>query len=51
MFDFCHNLTRDHVIIKYTNKNFKVTRIPDIRTRVLKYNYNYMIKIMAKILI
>jgi len=51
IFDFCHDLTRDHMIIKHANKNLKVTRIPDIRTRVLGYNYNYMIKVMAEVLI
>jgi len=49
--DFCHDLTRDHVIIRYAGKNLKVTRIPDIRTRVLGYNYDYITKIMIKILI
>jgi len=51
MLDFCHDLIRDYIIIKYAGKNFKVTRIPDIRTRVLGHNYNYMIKIMIKMLI
>jgi len=51
MFDFCHNLTRDHMIIKYTGKNLKTIRIPDIRIRVLKYNHDYVIKIIVKILI
>jgi len=51
MLDFCYDLTRNHIIIRYTGKNLKVTRIPDIRTRVLGYNYNYVIKVMAKVLI
>jgi len=51
IFDFCHDLTRDHVIIRHTGKNLKVTRIPDIRTRVLGYNYDYVIKIIIKVLI
>jgi len=34
MFDSYYDLTRDHVTIKYTGKNLKATRIPDIRTRV-----------------
>jgi len=51
MFDFCYDLTRDHMIIKYTGKNLEITRIFDIRTRVLGYNYNYVIKVMAKVLI
>jgi len=49
--DFYYDLIRDYIIIKYTGKDFKVTRIPDIRIRVLRYNYDYMAKIMAKILI
>jgi len=51
IFDFCHDLTRDHVIIRHTGKNFKATRIPDMRTRVLRYNYDYVAKVMAKVLI
>jgi len=51
MLDFCYDLTRDYMIIKYTGKDFEVTRIPDMRIRVLGYDYNYVIKIMAKILI
>jgi len=51
MFDSYHDLTRDHIIIRYANKNFKTTRIPDIRIRVLKYNYDYIIKIIVKVLI
>jgi len=30
MLNFYHDLIRDHIIIKYINKNFKVTRIFDI---------------------
>jgi len=51
IFDFYHNLTRDHITIKYTGKNLKVTRIPDIQIRVSGHNYDYVIKIMVKILI
>jgi len=51
MLDFCYDLTRDHVIIRYAGKNLKVTRIPDIRIRVLGYNYNYVTKVMTEILI
>jgi len=51
MLDSCHDLTRDHVIIRHANKNLEVTRIPDMRIRVLGYNYDYMIKVMAKVLI
>jgi len=51
IFDFYHDLTRDHVIIKYTGKNLKVTRILDIRIRVLGYNYNYVAKVIIKVLI
>jgi len=39
------------MIIKHANKDFKATRIPDIRIRVLRYDYNYVVKIMAKVLI
>jgi len=46
MFDFYYNLTRDYMFIKYTGKNFKITRIPDIRICILGYNYNYVIKIV-----
>jgi len=51
MLDFCYDLTRDHGIIKYAGKNFRVTRIPDMRIRVLGYNYNYVVKVMTEILI
>jgi len=50
IFDSYYDLIRDYITIKYTGKNLKVTRIPDIRTRVLRYNYNYVTKIMAKVL-
>jgi len=39
------------MIIKYTGKNLKTTRIFDIRTRVLGYDYDYVAKVMVKILI
>jgi len=51
MLDFYYDLTRDHIIIKYTGKNFKVTCIFDIRIRVLRYSYDYVTKIITKILI
>jgi len=51
MFDFCYDLTRDYIIIKYTGKNLDATRIFNIRTRILGYNYDYMAKIMAEVLI
>jgi len=50
MLDFYHDLTRDHIITKHADKNLKITRIFDIRTRVLRYNYDYVIKIMAEVL-
>jgi len=49
MLDFYYDLTRDHITIKHTGKNLKITRIFDIRIRVLKYSYDYMAKIIAKI--
>jgi len=39
------------MIIKHAGKNLKVTRIPDMRTHVLKYNYDYVTEGMAKVLI
>jgi len=51
MFDFCHDLTRDHITIKHAGKNLEATRIPDIRIRVLGYDYDYVVKVMAKVLI
>jgi len=50
IFNFCHDLIRDHIIIRHAGKNLEVTRIFDIRIRVLKYDYNYVAKIIAKIL-
>jgi len=49
--DFYYDLIRDHVIIRHTGKNLKTTRIPDIRTRVLGHDYDYVTKVMIKILI
>jgi len=46
MLDFCYDLIRDYVIIRYAGKNLKVTRIPDMRTRVLGYNYDYVAKVL-----
>jgi len=51
IFDFYYNLIYNHIIIKYAGKDFKATRIPDIRTRVLKYGYDYVAKVMAEVLI
>jgi len=51
MFDFCYNLTRDYMIIKYISKNLEVTRIFDIQIRILKYGYDYVVKIIVKVLI
>jgi len=39
------------MIIRYAGKNFNITRILDIRTRILGYSYNYVIKIIIKIII
>jgi len=39
------------MIIRYTNKNFKATRIPDMRIRVLGYGYDYVVKVIAEMLI
>jgi len=50
IFDSYYDLTRDYMIIRHANKNFKITRILDIRTRVLEYNYDYVIKIITKML-
>jgi len=50
MLDSCHDLTRNHITIRYTSKNLKVTRIPDIRIRILGYNYDYVAEVMAKVL-
>jgi len=50
MLDSYYDLTRNHMIIRYAGKNLKATRIPDIRTRVLRYGYDYVIKVMAKVL-
>jgi len=38
------------MIIRYANKDLEATRIPDIRTRVLGYGYDYVAKVMAKVL-
>jgi len=51
MLDFCYDLTRDHVIIRHTGKDLKATRIPDIRIRVLGYSYDYVVKVITKVLI
>jgi len=51
MLDSCHDLTRDHVIIRHAGKNLEATRIPDMRTRVLGYGYDYVVKVMAEVLI
>jgi len=51
IFDFCYDLIRDYVIIKYTGKNLEVIYIFDMRIRVLRYSYDYVTKIIAKILI
>jgi len=48
--DFCYDLTRDYIIIRHTGKNLKATRIPDIRIRVLGYDYDYIAEIIIKIL-
>jgi len=48
--DFYYDLIRNHVIIRHTGKNLKATRIPDMRTRVLRYNYNYVAEVMAEVL-
>jgi len=51
MLDFYYDLIRDHITIRYTGKNLKVTRIPDIRIRVLEYNYDYVAEVITKVLI
>jgi len=50
MLDSCHDLTRDHVTIRHAGKDFKATRISDIRTRVLGYGYDYVAKVIAEVL-
>jgi len=50
MLDFCHDLTRDHVITKHAGKDLKATRILDMRTRVLGHDYDYVVKVMAEVL-
>jgi len=50
MLDFYYDLIRDHIIIRHAGKNLKATRIPDMRTRVLGYDYDYVVKIIAKVL-
>jgi len=50
MLDSCYNLTRDHITIRHANKDFKATRIPDMRTRVLEHGYDYVTKVITKIL-
>jgi len=50
IFDFYYDLIRDYITIRYTGKNLKTTRIPDIRIRILRYGYNYITKVMAKVL-
>jgi len=50
MLDFCYDLTRDYIIIRYAGKNLEVTRILDIRIRVLGYNYDYVIKVIVKVM-
>jgi len=50
MLDFYYDLIRDYIIIRHAGKNLKITRIPDIRIRVLGYNYDYVIKVMIKVL-
>jgi len=51
MLDSCHDLIRDYIIIRYAGKNLKATRILNIRTRVLGYNYDYVVEVMTKVLI
>jgi len=51
IFNFYYDLIRDHVTTRHADKNFKITRIPDMRTRVLGYGYDYVIKVIAKVLI
>jgi len=51
MLDFCHDLIRNYMIIRYAGKDLKATRILDIRIRVSGYNYDYVVKVMAKVLI
>jgi len=48
--DFYYDLIRDYVIIRYAGKDFKATRIPDMRIRVLGYGYNYVAEVMAEVL-
>jgi len=38
------------MIIRYTGKNLEVTRILDMRIRVLGYGYDYVAKIIAEVL-
>jgi len=33
--------------IRYAGKNLKATRIPDIRTRILRYDYDYVVKVLT----
>jgi len=51
MLDFYYDLTRDYMIIRHAGKDLKATRIPDIRTRVLGYGYDYVAEVMAEVLI
>jgi len=39
------------MIIRYTGKDFEITRIFDIRTRVLGYGYDYVAEVITKVLI
>jgi len=50
MLDSCHDLTRDHVTTRYAGKDLEVTRIPDIRTRVSGYGYDYVAEVMTEVL-
>jgi len=50
MLDSCYDLTRNHMITRHTGKNLKITRIPDMRTRVSGHDYDYVTKVIVKVL-
>jgi len=50
MLDSYHDLTRDYIIIRHAGKDLKTTRIPDIRTRVLRHGYDYVAEVIIKVL-
>jgi len=50
MLDSCYDLTRNYVITRYAGKNLEATRIPDMRTRVSEYGYDYVAEVMAEVL-